>query len=300
MTPELFQLQLRVAVERGRTRQALRPEGERTIRPDVDFLDVADRAGEQILLPSARLVLRMALVAHLRDDLHFGGLLREVPGLVHGPAQRLLHVHVLAERHCRRRDHRMHVVGRGDDDGVDVLLLVEHLAIVAIGLDLRQLLVDEFLDAIADSGVCVHFSLAASCAFDFPKSFQRRLRTSSADGSRLAPAPPPPPPGGLGGSAAVSCHFFSRPSSRLKSQSQIATMFSDITWAVLLPPMPLMPTTAMFRRSLGAWKPRPSTDLGTIMKPAAAAAVVVTNSRREGLFSLLTLEALDGEVLSSM
>ena len=37
----------------------------------------------------------------------------------------------------------MHVIGRRDDDGVDVLLLLEHLAVVAVLLEARDLLLDE-------------------------------------------------------------------------------------------------------------------------------------------------------------
>ena len=60
-----------------------------------------------------------------------------------GPAERLLHVDMLAQIHRRRCDRRVHVVGRRDDDAVDVLLLVEHLAVVLVPLQLRHLLVDE-------------------------------------------------------------------------------------------------------------------------------------------------------------
>ena len=78
-----------------------------------------------------------------------GGLLREVPRLGHRPAHRLLHVDVFANRHRRRRDRRVHVIGRGNDHRVDVFLLRQHLAVVAIGLESRQLLVDESLDVHA-------------------------------------------------------------------------------------------------------------------------------------------------------
>ena len=49
----------------------------------------------------------------------------------------------LPSAHRVRRDHRVHVVGRRHDDRVDVLLLLEHLAVVAILLHARQLLVHE-------------------------------------------------------------------------------------------------------------------------------------------------------------
>ncbi len=67
---------------------------------------------------------------------------------MHRPAERLLHVDVLAGVHRGRRNHRVHVIGRGDDDRVDVLLLVEHLAVVPVPLHFRQLLVDESLQRV--------------------------------------------------------------------------------------------------------------------------------------------------------
>ena len=45
-------------------------------------------------------------------------------------------------------------------------------------------------------------------------------------------------------------------------------MFWLATARMLLRPMPPMPTQAMFRRSLGGVKPRPSTCLGTMAMPA--------------------------------
>ena len=96
------------------------------------------------LVAEASLVARVALVAHLRHELGIVlGLLRQHACFVDRPAQGLLDVDVLAGIHGRDRDRRVHVIGGGDDDRVDVLLLLEHLAIVAILLDLRQLDVDE-------------------------------------------------------------------------------------------------------------------------------------------------------------
>jgi hypothetical protein len=59
----------------------------------------------------------------------------------------------------------------------------------------------------------------------------------------------------------------------------MATMFWLITACALLAPMPPMPTTAMFTRSLGGVKPGPRTWRGTIIH-AVAAAPVAMNSRR--------------------
>jgi hypothetical protein len=86
----------------------------------------------------------VTLVAHLRHDFRIVlRLLRQVPRLVHRPAERFLDVDVLAEAHRRRGDDGVHVIGRRHDDCVDIFLLVEHLPIVAVLLDARDLLVDE-------------------------------------------------------------------------------------------------------------------------------------------------------------
>ena len=124
---------------RGRAREALRPVGMRPVGPDVDFLHVADVAALDVLESLARVVERVPLVAHLGGDLGLGRLLRQGAGLVHRPAQRLLHVDVLAERHRRHGDRRVGVVGRRDDDAVDVLLLRQHLAVVLVALRLAGL-----------------------------------------------------------------------------------------------------------------------------------------------------------------
>ena len=48
-----------------------------------------------------------------------------------------------------QRDRRVHVVGRRNDDRVDVLLLLEHLAVVAVLLQFRQVLRHEALEVVA-------------------------------------------------------------------------------------------------------------------------------------------------------
>ena len=111
----------------------------RPVGPDVDFLHVADVAALDVLDRLARVVERVPLVAHLGGDLGLGRLLRQGAGLVHRPAQRLLHVDVLAERHGRHGDRRVGVIGRRHDDAVDVLLLRQHLAVVLVALRLAGL-----------------------------------------------------------------------------------------------------------------------------------------------------------------
>ena len=66
------------------------------------------------------------MVAHLRRD---PGLLRDAGDearLTDVVGERLLAVDVLAGLHRQDRDVRVQVVGRGDEDGVDGLLLLEH------------------------------------------------------------------------------------------------------------------------------------------------------------------------------
>ena len=85
----------------------------------------------------------MSLVPHLRDDLAVFGLLREHPRFFDRPAQRLLHVDVLAAVHRRQRNRRVHVIGRRHDHRVDVFLLVEHVPVVPVLPELGHLLLDE-------------------------------------------------------------------------------------------------------------------------------------------------------------
>ncbi len=54
--------------------------------------------------------------------------------------QRLFAIDVLAPLDCGHRNDSVRVVRRGDDDGIDVLLLVEHLAIVGPLAGVRVLL----------------------------------------------------------------------------------------------------------------------------------------------------------------
>ena len=72
------------------------------------------------------------MIPHLRDDLGFDRTLREAPALFDRPRERFLHVDVLVERHRGQCHHGMRVIGRPDHDGVDVGLLLEHLAEVGI------------------------------------------------------------------------------------------------------------------------------------------------------------------------
>ena len=141
----MFQRMLLGNPPRLRTRNALRPVGERTIGPHVHFGHVADRARLHPLHGLAPVVPRVALVAHLRDGLRrLPRLARQLARFVHRPAQRLLHVDVLAEIERGHRDRRVHVIGRRDDDRVDVLLLLEHQAVVGVALLLRQVLGQRF------------------------------------------------------------------------------------------------------------------------------------------------------------
>ncbi len=78
-----------------------------------------------------------ALVAHLRNDLLLDRGLTHDPRLVDRARQRLLAIDVLAQLHGRHRGHGMGVVGRGDQDRVDLAVhFVEHLAEIDVALGL--------------------------------------------------------------------------------------------------------------------------------------------------------------------
>jgi len=106
----------------------------------VDFAHVADSAGPDVFDGGARVVQGMPLVAHLRGNLSVFGAARELASFFDRPADRLLHIDMLAQSHGGQGNRRVHVVRRGDHDGVNVLLAFEHVAIIAIELRSRQVL----------------------------------------------------------------------------------------------------------------------------------------------------------------
>ncbi len=110
------------------------PEAERAVGPNVHFANFANGTGLDVFDGGARVVGRMTLITHLRGDLGFLGTPRELAGFINGPGKRFLHVDVFAESHGCKGDRRVHVVGGGDENGVNILLVFEHVAIVLIAL----------------------------------------------------------------------------------------------------------------------------------------------------------------------
>ena len=106
----------------------------------MHFAHLADEAGGDPLGDLTDAFAGMPLVAHLGHDLVLVGRLGEDAGFEDGMGDRLLHVHMLAAAHALHRDEGVRMVGRGDDDRIDVLLLVEHLAEVREQGGLRELL----------------------------------------------------------------------------------------------------------------------------------------------------------------
>src|SRR6266581_883900 len=105
-------------------------DGLRPDRPVGPQLDLAYRADGARLDPFpylARPFAGVPLIPHLGSDL---GLARGLHQLAHLPQrtrQRLLDARVLAQLHRHHPGHRVHVIGRRDGDGVDVLrFLLEH------------------------------------------------------------------------------------------------------------------------------------------------------------------------------
>ena len=114
----------------------------------MHFADVADGAGPDVFDGRARIVEGMALVAHLRGDFGIFRSPRHFAGFLNGPSERFLDVDVFVKLHGGERDRGVHVVGGGHQDGVNVLLAVEHFAIILVALGFRQMLGFE-----ADHGV---------------------------------------------------------------------------------------------------------------------------------------------------
>ena len=82
---------------------------------------------------------RVALVAHLGDDVVGARRLHELAHLPHGAGEGLLGVHVLAQLHGLDRGQRVPVVGGRHEDRVEGLArLVVHLAVVRERPDVGQ------------------------------------------------------------------------------------------------------------------------------------------------------------------
>ena len=102
------------------------------VRPDVHLPHGADGAVPDPFVDQPVALERHALVAHLRGDLGLARRLGHGAGLVHRAGQRLLAIDVLAHLDGRHRHDGVGVVRRAHDHGVDVLLLVQHLAEVLV------------------------------------------------------------------------------------------------------------------------------------------------------------------------
>ena len=116
----------------GDLRETLGPDGP--IAPGVDLSHTADIAIPDNFRALASAFVGVALIAHLRGHAIFGGGLAELAGFPDGAHEGLLDVDVFASLHAPHGGGGVHMVGGGDDYGVDVFaFLVEHLAEVAIG-----------------------------------------------------------------------------------------------------------------------------------------------------------------------
>ena len=108
----------------------------RAIAPGVRLGDLADDPAPHELAEAAITLAAMPLVAHLRRHLVLVRQLAEAAGLGNIVAERLLAIDALAQLHGDQRRRGMVMVGRGDENGVDLLVqLVEHAAVIGEGLN---------------------------------------------------------------------------------------------------------------------------------------------------------------------
>ena len=131
-----------VPTQRGRhdvrsfgAHDALWPDG--TIRPDMDLAHRADDAGLDHFDRAAQTIMRAALIAHLRGDFVFAGEVAQITRLMHRLRERLLTINVFAKFDRRRGNQCVHVIGRRNDHGINVLFLVEQLTPVAVKFCIR-------------------------------------------------------------------------------------------------------------------------------------------------------------------
>ncbi|MEY3812274.1 MAG: hypothetical protein RL495_221 [Verrucomicrobiota bacterium] len=106
----------------------------------MDFAHLADESSGNPFGDLTDAFAGMTLVTHLGDDFIFMGRFGEDARLEDGMGDRLLDVDVLSAAHAFHRDVGVRMVGGGDDHGIDVLLLVEHLTEVGKEGSLRELL----------------------------------------------------------------------------------------------------------------------------------------------------------------
>ena len=109
----------------------LRPDGP--VGPVLHLAHRPDDAGLDPLADEPGAVVGVALVPHLGDDALLAGHRGQGARLGDGPGEGLLAVDVLAAPHRLHRDDRVGVVGSGDDDRVEVGLVVEHAPVVGVG-----------------------------------------------------------------------------------------------------------------------------------------------------------------------
>ena len=106
---------------------ALQPP--RSTRPDVHLAHWPDRAGHEQFLNLTALRRGVALVARLRREMRiFRGGLANQPCFPDVVGERLLTVHVFAVRERQIRWERVGVLGRTDDDRIEVARAVEDAA----------------------------------------------------------------------------------------------------------------------------------------------------------------------------
>jgi hypothetical protein len=105
----------------------------------VHLPDLADDAASDERLAVALRAARRDLDPHLRGELLPARILGERARFPERGAERLLHVDGLSALHRLERDEAVHVIGRRDVHGVDVLvLLLEELAPVLVHANLRK------------------------------------------------------------------------------------------------------------------------------------------------------------------
>ena len=110
----------------------------RAIGPDVRFVNFADGTVPNEFAELARAFGSLALVAHLRGDFFLARGLGELAGFPDGMSERLFAIDMLAKLDGVHGGEGVMMIRSGDDDRVDVLLFIEHLAIIFILFRFRK------------------------------------------------------------------------------------------------------------------------------------------------------------------
>ncbi len=113
----------------------------RTIGPNMQLTDFADRAGLDHFAETIGIFRSLALIAHLGRDTVLAGFLHHPHRFIHRVGQRFLAINMFLAADSGNAGRSVRVVRGSDHDRVDLIFhFIQHLAVVFVTLGLRELI----------------------------------------------------------------------------------------------------------------------------------------------------------------